>query len=692
MKMVRRSINCSWNFASIISFHSRSIADRANDKQTWKWSHTSATPDYLERRHQYRRSEFRYRSKKAAKKISIAKSASLERGRKQRGESFISYSRDELFKKCEHGDDCECQNVKNQLSDALKAARSKSETRKEFEKAEMQRRKSEVVPLSPLEIKIYTSKTLPKRIEKLKQKKLQKQSSKFYTDLNDNDDNPSNELKIVESTDDGNREIKVDEVLKNSQDDDSNKLNDSDIIRSILEKSEIAPQRRLSKGGGVRRKSIEQMDSNCTHSPLSSRKLSEALAAIQLESSKKQKQNDSQTSPTSNSVPTEPLYEELLRNVHVPYKFAPSMVKRSLSTSSSSSTRETASLSHSKATSSITINDNDDSDCDYVTLTYSNDGALETVDGEFVNRKSPNESASPNELSRCDSFTSRQSSFLYKMNPAGKSIASPSLASIDNSVISMSSNELNRRDSFTAKPKSFLYKMTHKKSVEDDFSSQRSIAVSIGSRKSFDGTNMNANSPTIYHQGSEFLGNRIANNDYADPKTLFPSTVNIFINKSSMSQRDSLVTSSSDSVCDSQKLKQSQSEIEQFSCGDSFYEETAENLLENDFRDSAIYSDDSNEKKSDLNNLHQRDEHIYATVNKVDRQTPPKIPKKPQIPIPVKVVVGTPKRLQSPPPPVPTKPSCLKSPEVRNAILNIRKHSKSVVESESRKSANSIKY
>jgi pleckstrin homology domain-containing family G member 1/2/3 len=552
-----------------------------------------------------------------------------------------------LFNKCEHGEDCGCKNVKKELS--LRSMRSKSETRNNEENQEAERRSSEdVPPLSPLEIKIYTSKTLPKRIETIKQKKMLKQNSTFYASLND--DETSNELKIVESTD-GDKDKEIDQT---DDAENSSKKNDSDIIRSILEKSEIAPQRRLSKGGGIRRKSIEQMETNCSQSPLSSRKLSEALAAIQIDPTAST--NQTQSSPsTSNQTSSEPLYEELLRNVHVPYKFAPSMVKRSLSTSSSSSTKETASLNRSKNPSSNTINDNDDSDCDYVTLTYNNDGGLETVDGEFVG----------------------------KTDSMKKQDSSPVLSSMENSIMSSSSNELNRRDSFTTKSRSFLYKLVTMKSTnEDDVSSQRSIAASISSRKSFDGGNINLHSPPIYHQGSEALGNRIANVDYADPKTLFPSAVNIFINKTSMSQRDSLVTSSSDSVCDSQKLKQSHSEIEQF-CDSSFYEETAESLLENDFRDSAIYSDDSNEKKME-------NQHIYATVNKLDKPTPPKIPKKPQIPL--RVNRDPLKRLQSPPPPVPTKPSCLKSPEVRNAILSIRKHSKFIVESEMKQSSSSTKY
>jgi hypothetical protein len=217
--------------------------------------------------------------------------------------------------------------------------------------------------------------------------------------------------------------------------------------------------------------------------------------------------------------------------------------------------------------------------------------------------------------------------------------------------------------------------------------------MSISSRKSFEGglnmswksmiyktsTNdisiaLQASTPPIYHQGSQDMGNRIANcSDYADPKTLFPNAGNILINKNSLHQRDSVVSSSSDSIID--PTKHLQHNPDPFS--DSYYEDTAESLLENDFRDSAIYSDDSNEKKSDA--TLSADDHIYATVNKSINKPmiPPKIPpKKPSLLIKPSISVRS---LSSPTfnclnlslhqnPPVPLKPSNLKSPEMRNAI------------------------
>lgn len=667
----------------VIYWRNNCFVERPSDKHTWKWPHASSTPEYLERRHQYRRSEVRYRSKKA-KKTAASKSTSLERGRvKERRESFISYSREELFekdhlKKCDHQENCGCVIIKKELTDTLKPNRSKSETRNpESETAdtlELPRRNSDdPPPLSPLEIKMYNAKTLPKRIEKIKLKRAKKETAKFYTDLTDDGAESENTvLKIVEASD-GNvknhddersaeNEINVDRETLNFT-----KKKDAEIIRSILEKSEFS-NKKTSKPGAMRRKSLEQMD----RSPNTIRKLSENLESLQADSSRRES--------TSSGTPiNEPLYEELLRNVHVPYKFAPAIVKRSQSVSSSSSTKDTVDLTQNHAASSTTINDDDGSECDYVTLTYSNEG-LETIDGDYVGKGSCvqlNDTISNSDTNIC--YNKRNS--ISQLNCSGTSSddfkAEPSLAD--------SMNDLEQRSNLSTRSKSFLHKFITMKSHDDDLTSQKSVSASISSRKSLDGgfSFNQKNPPPVYRQGSEDMGNRIAHVDYADPKTLFPSAVNIFVNKSSLSQRDSVVSSSSDSVCDQQK--QQNVEPEPFS--DSFYEDTAENLLENDFRDSAIYSDDSNERKLGSNS--QSDEHIYASVNKpAVRSPPPKIPKKPMLVLHGAFTKRFGSTMQSPPPliapslqsppPVPAKPSNLQTPEIRNAIFNVRKLNKSV--------------
>ncbi|KAG5678381.1 hypothetical protein PVAND_008061 [Polypedilum vanderplanki] len=654
--------------------------DRPCDKQIWKWSHSSSssTPEYLERRHQYRRSEVRYRSKKAKKN---AKTASLERGRiKERRESFISYSREDLLnndkdhlKKCEHQENCNCDVIKKELSSTLKQKRSKSETRNP-EEDENKCKDEPPVPLSPLEIKMYNSKTLPKRIEKIKKNRERRETAKFYMPLDDENQNQSTSteqqqqqetvLKIVETSD--NKDLKSSEKINEANTQKvQKKKKDAEIIKSILVQSELA-NRRIQNKSMSRRTSLEKIEQS---SPLSSRKLAEALAAIKIENVPPRKSIDN--SDCKRSAIEEPLYEELLRNVHVPYKFAPSMLKRSQSVSSASSVKDKIEAS------TTTINDDDGSDCDYVTLTYSND-KLETIDGVFVNQESSGKNSSGG------------SSDDVKMDKS----------------LTQSENNLDRRDSMPAIPKqkSFLHKFMNSKSIDEDATSQKSMSIS--SRKSFEGglnlswknmiyktsttdisTTTNVASPPIYRQGSEDLGSRIANVDYADPRTLFASSSNILINKSSLnqSQRDSVVSSSTDSIIDQQKNLIHQ-HYDTFS--DSYYEDTAESVLENDFRDSAIYSDDSNEKKSDSTLSPNDDNHIYATVNKSPQNKPlipPRIPKKPNLLLKssfanrsapsfttfsISPVSPTTSSLH---PPVPQKPSNLKTPEIRNAIFNIRK-------------------
>lgn len=524
--------------------------------------------------------------------------------------------------------------------------RSQSETRNAEEGGEENETvSSKLPPMSPLEIKMYTSKTLPKRIEKIKKNREKKETARFYTDLDDNEITKvenENELKIVEPSDDASD--KPFDVLFERR--------DSDIIKSILVQSELA-NRRNQKGGMSRRKSFEQIDQG---SPLSRRKLEEALEAIKFENQSSAK-DSLQISPLSQKTHEEPLYEELLRNVHVPYKFAPPMLKRSQSVSSANdSIKEISCKTPDKiqALSTQTINDVDDveSELDYVTLTYSND-KLEAIDGVFVTQNSPksnNSSTQLNNNSSCDDF--KQSCSEINLKPA----------------------------------KSFLHKFMKSPSHDEDTKS-----VSLSSRKSFDG-GLNSSwksmiykssttdistvfgTPPIYRQGSEDLGSRIANVDYADPKKLFASNTNILINKSSLfKQRDSVVSSSSDSIMhDAQKNLQQQQD-DPFS--DSYYEDTAESVLESkDFRDSAIYSDDY-EKRSDATPCN---DDVYASVHK-KAPTPtakPALPKKPSLLLKPNFTSRPSSLVSSPPPippPIPCKPSSLKSPEIRNAIFNYRK-------------------
>ncbi|ETN66268.1 hypothetical protein AND_001903 [Anopheles darlingi] len=142
----------------------------------------------------------------------------------------------------------------------------------------------------------------------------------------------------------------------------------------------------------------------------------------------------------------------------------------------------------------------------------------------------------------------------------------------------------------------------------------------------------------IYKQGSVDLGSRIANLDYADPRTLFTATAcgsnNVLINRDSIKSmlldqqhqqqeeeqrkqllRDSVLASSASSssssesvggqqdrreaLADEQQQQQQQHAMEVEDDDESccFYERTVEECLEQDFRDSAVYSGDDIDRR-----------------------------------------------------------------------------------------------
>ncbi|CAO1329661.1 unnamed protein product [Diamesa hyperborea] len=690
--------------------------DRPSDKQSWKWNHTPATPEYLERRHQYRRSEIRYRSKKAKKNINTIKSASLERGRiKERRESFISYSREDLFdkdriKKCGHEQSkCNCAAIKQELAETItknneaQSLRSKSESRmpqksKTPAQSSQQRRNSELkdienTDLCPVEVQRYNSKTLPKRIANLKNKKKQKETSTFYMDLPCNDDDIDDTvLKIIEKADQIEeptpKETHFNEEFQESL---SFPIKDAEIVSQlILQKQDFS--KKITKPGLSRRTSF---DKSITSFDTSNTTNDSSFSSIVSTPKAKEKTQRKESVSADNSPTDEPIYESLLRNVHVPYKFAPALLRRSLSTTSTPEKQDP----EATTTNEIKKDETDDGpDCDYVTLTYSNEGLTE-IDGQSI--KSPSCSAIKlNELQMMSNSDTninycKKSSHLNLTSISPSSTVDLKTSVAADNTLTNSTNNLERRESLNSRSKSFIQKFMGMRnndinisSTNDETTSQKS--VSITSRKSFDSQlsfsfkrkTSKVETPPIYRQGSENLGNRIAHVDYADPKTLFqvPSTqsgtscaaVNVLINKNSLkTQRDSVFSSSSDSVCDHQKNAQLLQTVDHFS--NSYYEESVEDCLENDFRDSAIYSDDSNEKRYEMNM--QPDEHIYATVAKRDSvvpmdlkppPTPPQILRKPKLTL----KVG---KVQSPPI-IPRKPSNLKSPEVRKVIENYRTH------------------
>lgn len=188
----------------------------------------------------------------------------------------------------------------------------------------------------------------------------------------------------------------------------------------------------------------------------------------------------------------------------------------------------------------------------------------------------------------------------------------------------------------------------------------------------------------IYKQGSIDLGSRIAHLDYADPKTLFfshsPTTAgsaatlsndtnqNVLINRASMQsvsigngnnehQRDSVLASSSsnDSVCEDINSNGPPGYDDDENC--CFYERTVEECLEHDFRDSAVYSGDDNERQRGTVVGTGDDQHLYETLSPV---ASPRSKRRPHSDVRT-TTAGTEvqQRHSGPPPPIPVKPAHL---------------------------------
>ncbi|XP_055704306.1 uncharacterized protein LOC129802469 isoform X3 [Phlebotomus papatasi] len=582
--------------------------DRTPDKGVGrKWSQ-SATPEYLERRNQYRRSEMRYRSKKARKNMTSSTSM----------ESFGSKSRDMTSprrvrskesllvvakSKCDHREDsCNCAVVKNQLSDTLKGRERSQSVEKlptekgtEVDGTEMTRHKKystldgvrKPTTAPPVEIKVYTTKTLPTRIVNIKKNKAKaaKETSRFYCDLNPDE---STVLRITESTENLSQEGAKSKE-EGSIDRDPSSKNDAEIISDLLKDSE--EYKRMLKVKTHKQKSVDfskNPDSTeVTDSPSSSSAApSSSSSTSSIEKTDKptegpiktqaEKMLDRLKSIEQDIQTPEPIYESLLRNVHVPYK-SPIGLNRSVSQNYSVKKKPMRPES------------------DYVTLVYAG-GELKSVDGYLV------KSLQQSELSQL-----RNSDSNINYNNKGEFSRPedvPEAGCEDEAVDKI--NNFERRGSLRAsKGTTFLQRFMSVR-LDDSMDSTNSIAKCVKK------TEIASSQSFIHKQGSESLGSRIAHVDYADPKTLFVPQSQGSEDSSAASaktQRDSVfsLTSSNDSVNDSKNnpLKSPEIVVEAPSSpnldDECYYEQKVEACLENDgfFRDSAVYSDD-NERRGDF--------------------------------------------------------------------------------------------
>ncbi|XP_055687314.1 pleckstrin homology domain-containing family G member 1 isoform X2 [Lutzomyia longipalpis] len=567
--------------------------DRTPDKGVArKWSQ-SATPEYLERRNQYRRSEMRYRSKKARK--NMTSSTSMESfGSKSRDVDAPRrvQSKDSLLaakKHCDHRDEnCSCAVVKDELQETLKG-RERSQSVDKLPTVEkndvgMTRqkkystldggRKQTAVP--PVEIKVYTTKTLPMRIANIKKNKAKaaKETSRFYCAL---DTDESTELRITESTE-NLPQATTEKASSEEPSKETSSKNDADIITDLLKDSE--EYKRLMKVKLNKQKSLDLKDSaEVTDSPLSSSAApSSSSSTSSIEKAVKptedpiksqaEKMLDRLKSIEQDIKTPEPIYESLLRNVHVPYK-SPIGLNRSVSQNYTAKKKPTR------------------PDSDYVTLVYAG-GELKSVDGYLLT------TIQQSELSQ---LRNSDSNINYNKIEGSKPEEIHEVDGEDEESTKNGGN-FERRGSLRASKGTFLQRFMSVR-LDDQMDSTSSIPKCV--KKS----EFMSSQCFIHKQGSESLGSRIAHVDYADPKTLFiPQQQGS--GESVKTQRDSVfsLTSSNDSVNDSKSRAKcpeiGQPPVSPNIDDECYYEQKVEACLENDgfFRDSAVYSDD-NERRGD---------------------------------------------------------------------------------------------
>lgn len=557
---------------------------------------------------------------------------------------------------CNHRDDnCNCSLVKSELNSTLSRkngikdkdgrGRSKSEPRiadifinKHNTLREQSSVKLSTESLFPKtttmnrnkirngEVKMYNTKTLPKRIANLKKQRARsmKETSKFYMDLPMDDTvlritESSENLNKIDGTnvteDDAKTTCSIDDTTPSQCDDRLGTKKDIEIICDLLKDKQKEFDRILNKP--PKKKSFD----NGKYSSVN-----QEIPAVpppdddnqSTEQNSKEISQSHETIPHTNSTTneftsSEPLYESLLRNVHVPYKYSP-VLSRSISQPQQKSGR-------------VTKRDAKRPESDYVTLVYSETGQLESVDGHVIVASLKD-----------DPLTMRSSDSNINYNKVNASIGRD-----DEGISSSSSGNLDSQNSLHNET-SGRVDGNNECGINESCStiSNKSIdnistKTSRSERRISDASTDRCHQHVIHKQGSETLGSRIAHLDYADPKTLFTShsTSNILINKHFLkTQRDSAfsLTSSNDSVCDTKHP------ILEAMCNDSYYEKSVDISLEKEdvFRDSAIYSDDCNERKV---------ENLYEVPNYspplLPRKSPPRIPKKPA--------------LRSPPP-LPPKP------------------------------------
>ncbi|ALC41737.1 GEFmeso [Drosophila busckii] len=612
--------------------------DRTPDRSPWKWSlHSSSnsTPMYLERRNNCRRSEIRWRNSKFKRKTISNSSSfdsfneSLEQPQQQQQEqakpakplsrnnslddtalqklaAAVRYrsgggkrasSKNEPECKCaEQGEECLCilrqqrnSRAKSQSPLLALKERSKSVPRIGLDELEDEDSAASLRGSKPdlserkakakgyFEVKQYNHKTMPKRIATLKKQRCssKKEScSKFYMDLDEFD---STVLKITESTEHLELAEEAQETPAPQQQQTVEQLSpaekskrDAQIVLELLKNTKEFE--RIYQKQKQRRESHSQANSPTPPPPLPPRPPSRSPPPLELEQQSKQ-------SAMQAEQQDEPIYETLLRNVHVPYKFSPVLARAKSVQQVKPRERRAAAASRPES--------------DYVTLVYTPEGVLQRVGEETLlqQRGSSSSSASSNSSDATLKRDSQSTVINLQLDApdAGTraipknlmkrllSNGSSALEQVSQSELSLLPRALKSIDNLSL---AFARSQSH--SAAGNRPPERRVSdVSEMCRQSI-----------LHRQGSEAVGERMAHVDYADPKTLF----SIIASSEASLQRDSVFSLTSSSCTSSDSM----SGLEPpHSSNNSFeYEQQVEDSLENDFRDSAIYSDDNNEKRS----------------------------------------------------------------------------------------------
>uniref|UniRef100_A0A1I8PMT0 DH domain-containing protein n=1 Tax=Stomoxys calcitrans TaxID=35570 RepID=A0A1I8PMT0_STOCA len=492
------------------------------------------------------------------------------------------------------------------------------------------------------ESEVTNFKTLPKRMSSTlkKQKSKTKETSTFYMALSEFEDASTTVLKITESSENILGPIKPEDV-QNTEDMQQQSKQLPDVIQKVEDKNATEKERphtlAITASEKAKQdaqivldllKNSKEFDKLCSKLQ-KKRSFDKNMGSPKIGDPKWTKEGmlEMPPRPPSRSPPPletdmegeelkppndhpleEPIYETLLRNVHVPYKFSP-VLARSKSVQYNNNNANLTKESPKKSPPPRP-------ESDYVTLVYNAEGVLKHIDDVEVSQPLPKENDATSPSSSSSSTVTLKRESIDSKSPPENNL-SPDIPQLMSASFHGTS-DFNQARSHT--PKSILKRLwSHSTLTVQESSSPSSAALcrSVSSLERRGSSEFEKERHSVlYLQGSETIGERMAHVDYADPRTLFAVCK---FDQAKQLQRDSVfsLTSSNDSVCDTKPSNLNSSHIK-----DNFaYEDCVEACLENDFRDSAVYSDD-NAGRNDKN----------LTLNLRMSQNPPLLPKPAKVP------------------------------------------------------------